>query len=244
MDGRVTYDISRSRPTWFWRDRPFHCRTGAGHRRRARPASEEADGPRSEDAPAGQGTLRNREGAGPPACEARPGKSGGPSTPCSMTSCSGALPHHPQLTHKRVAREHRAGRRSQGRLLRRFVDGDGVLLEVGRGLRAALRMATFVKRVIAVDVSDEITKALNTPENFRLILSDGCSIPVPEGSVTSCTAISHGTPASRRRLRSAAANICRAPGAPGRMYFCVTPNRSADPTTCPGTSTALRPAST
>jgi len=28
-----------------------------------------------------------------------------------------------------------------------------------------------------VDVSEEITKGPNTPENFRLILSDGSSVP-------------------------------------------------------------------
>ena len=65
------------------------------------------------------------------------------------------------------------------------VDNSGVVyLEVGPGDCAlAFEVAKHVNKVIAVDVSETITKSAHTPENFELIISDGCSIPVQPGSI-------------------------------------------------------------
>jgi len=45
-------------------------------------------------------------------------------------------------------------------------------------------VAERVRQVYAIDVSDEITRARITPANFQLVLADGCSIPLPAGSVS------------------------------------------------------------
>lgn len=70
------------------------------------------------------------------------------------------------------------------KILRRYVGPETIFLEIGAGdCRVALEMAKVVKRVYAVDVSSEIVGGFEPPTNFELILSDGCSIDVPRGSV-------------------------------------------------------------
>ncbi len=70
------------------------------------------------------------------------------------------------------------------KILARYVGPETVFLEVGAGdCRVALEMAKVVKHVYAVDVSAEIVSGLAPPPNFELILSDGCSIEVPSGTV-------------------------------------------------------------
>jgi SAM-dependent methyltransferase len=104
-----------------------------------------------------------------------------------------------------------------------------VFLEVGAGDCAlSFAVAAFVKQVYAVDVSAEITRAASVPANFKLILSDGCSIDVPEGSVHlaySNQLMEHLHPDDAfEQLR----NIHRAL-APGGVYICSTPNRLNGP---------------
>ena len=44
-------------------------------------------------------------------------------------------------------------------------------------------LCKFAGKVYAVDVTSEITRTITTPENFELILSDGCSVLLPNKSV-------------------------------------------------------------
>ena len=69
-------------------------------------------------------------------------------------------------------------------LLRRFLRPDSTFLEIGPGDCAlSFEAARHVNKAYAVDVSEEITGDAEHPQNFQLILSDGCSIPLPEKSV-------------------------------------------------------------
>ena len=84
-----------------------------------------------------------------------------------------------------------------------------------------------MNHVYAIDVSDEISKQVETPANFELIISDGISIPVP--APTSPTAIILWntcipmTPSRSSKMpHGTATRWC--------LPFCITPNRLLGPT--------------
>lgn len=139
------------------------------------------------------------------------------------------VPNHPQLAQKASPEEKNRAIAWQMKFLKRFLRLGGVFAEVGPGDCAlALEAARHAKRVYAIDVSDEITKAAAFPENFELILSDGCAIPVPPGSVQlvySNQLMEHLHPDDAFEQLE---NIRRALG-PGGIYVCITPNRLAGP---------------
>ena len=59
-----------------------------------------------------------------------------------------------------------------------------VFMEIGAADCAfALRAASFVERVYAIDVSGHFLHHVSPPLNLRLVLCDGVRIPVPEASV-------------------------------------------------------------
>jgi SAM-dependent methyltransferase len=114
-------------------------------------------------------------------------------------------------------------------VLGKFLQEDSTFLEVGPGDCAlALEVARRVRQVYAVDVSEEIGRGLRLPANFERVISDGCSIPVPEGSVHvaySDQLIEHLHPEDAlEQLR----NIHRALRA-GGVYLCITPNSLSGP---------------
>lgn len=136
--------------------------------------------------------------------------------------------HHPQLQRLDHARRQRE---VDGLLafLRGYLTSSTVLMEIGAGDCAlAIRAAAKVKRVYAVDVSEQITGSVSPPANFNLVLSDGCSIPVPEGSVDvafSNQLMEHLHPDDAREQLQ---NIYRSL-APGGVYLCITPNGMCGP---------------
>jgi SAM-dependent methyltransferase len=138
------------------------------------------------------------------------------------------VPDHPQLARKRDAKV-QAETIQARTLLKRFLRPDSVYLEIGPGDCALAReVAAEVKQVYAVDVSKEIAGGSSLPANFSLALSDGCTIPVPVGSVNvaySDQLMEHLHPDDAlEQLR----NIYQAL-APGGVYICLTPNRLSGP---------------
>jgi SAM-dependent methyltransferase len=113
--------------------------------------------------------------------------------------------------------------------LHRFIDWQTVFAEIGAGDCAlALRMAEFSKQVYAIDVSEQIITNVRLPGNFRLILSDGCNIPLPDGSIDvafSDQLMEHLHPDDALEQLQ---NIYRSL-APNGIYVCVTPNRLYGP---------------
>ena len=139
------------------------------------------------------------------------------------------VPHHPQLVRRHDPNWQRDQVACQMKLLRRFVTPETVFLEVGAGDCAlSLHLAQQTRSVYAVDVSHEIAGQRTVPDNFRLIISDGTSIPVPPGSVTlaySNQLMEHLHPENAlEQLR----NLHRGM-APGGRYLCITPNRLSGP---------------
>lgn len=139
------------------------------------------------------------------------------------------VPHHPCLTGKNSAEE--SARRVSYEManLKPFLKESDIFLEVGPGdCAVSCAVARRVQKVYAIDVSKEITKNLEAPPNFELILSDGSSIDVPANSVDvaySNQLMEHLHPEdSFRQLQ----NIFRVLK-PGGTYFCSTPNRLSGP---------------
>lgn len=136
---------------------------------------------------------------------------------------------HPQLTRKMDGNLSRLLVDRQIKFLKNYLRPEDVFLEVGPGdCNLSFEVAKYVKKVYAVDVSTEITAFNETPVNFELIISDGCSIPVPTASVSlaySNQLMEHLHPDDAiEQLRNIYDVLTS-----GGMYICVTPNRLSGP---------------
>ena len=139
------------------------------------------------------------------------------------------VPDHPQLWIKDSLERRASQALPRLAMLQRFLRPNATYLEVGAGdCTLAFAVAPHVRRVVAVDVSDAITRNGEQPANFTLALSDGISIPAPPGTVDiamSDQLMEHLHPDDALdHLR----NIYRAL-APGGAYVCATPNRHFGP---------------
>jgi len=136
---------------------------------------------------------------------------------------------HPQLTLKASAASRQAEVSARLKLLGPYLRPDATYLEVGPGDCAlATAVAQQVRKVYAVDVSNEITVGVALPENFELAISDGCSIPVPERSVDVAYSDQLMEHLHADDAREQLQNIYQALK-PGGVYLCITPNRLSGP---------------
>jgi SAM-dependent methyltransferase len=137
--------------------------------------------------------------------------------------------HHPLLHASRTPEE--IARAVDGELARLapYISSNTVFMEIGAGgCNLSLALASRVRHVIAVDVSNEITAHVQPPANFQLVISDGTSIPVPRGSVDvafSNQLMEHLHPEDAvEQLREIYTAL-----APGGTYLCFTPNSMSGP---------------
>ena len=94
------------------------------------------------------------------------------------------VPHHPQNARKADIQTRRTAIGVQLDLLAQFIRSDSIFMEIGAGdCSLSMELAKRVAKVFAVDVSKEITDGGNRPANFKLLLSDGSSIPLPRNTV-------------------------------------------------------------
>jgi SAM-dependent methyltransferase len=139
------------------------------------------------------------------------------------------VPDHPMLT--RVADPVATAQavHAQMRLLGRFLSPQSTFLELGPGdCTLSFEVASHVRQVCAVDVSKEIAITRTVPDNFTLIVSDGCSIPLRDNVIAiaySNQVMEHLHPddalAQLREIHRVLA--------PGGQYLCITPNRLSGP---------------
>jgi methyltransferase family protein len=142
------------------------------------------------------------------------------------------LPDHPQLR-ARLRPDAQARRNRdvdwQFGFLRRALGPRTIFAEIGAGDCAlSARVASYVERVYAIDVSEEIMHGAQRVSNLIPVLSDGVSIPLPEGCVDiafSGQLIEHLHPCE---AKAQLANVYRSLACDGR-YFCITPNRLYGP---------------
>ena len=139
------------------------------------------------------------------------------------------VPHHPQIAQALDEQGSAREARRELALLNRYLRPSDVFLEIGPGdCHLALAVAKRVQRVIAVDVSDAVAQAIPTSANFEFVVSDGTSIPVPDGSVDiaySRHVLEHLHPDD---VSDHLAEVYRAL-APGGRYVCITPSRLSGP---------------
>ncbi len=137
------------------------------------------------------------------------------------------VPHHPYLTRRADTDAKRLVAAELLPFLSRFLEPQTVFLEIGAGDCSLSReVAQRVRLCYALDVSSEIL-ARDEPK-VRAVLSDGCSVPVPAGSITvaySNQVMEHIHPDDAIAQLD---NIYRAL-APGGRYVCVTPSRLNGP---------------
>lgn len=117
----------------------------------------------------------------------------------------------------------------QARFLAPYLTKDARYLEVGPGACSlACHIAPQVNRVYAVDVTSSLIDGVALPTNLEFVISDGASIPVPQGSIDvvfSNQLMEHLHPEDALRQL---ANIHRAMKV-GGTYLCFTPNRLSGP---------------
>jgi len=137
--------------------------------------------------------------------------------------------HHPQLLIKSDpdATGWIVAQRMQ--LLSHFLKPNLTYLEVGSGdCSLAFEVTKYVKKVYAVDVSTEITKYSTFPQNFELVISDGCSIPNADNSIDivySHQLMEHLHPDDAIEQLQHIYRVL----APGGIYICITPNQLSGP---------------
>lgn len=136
---------------------------------------------------------------------------------------------HPQLTIKNSEEDRRQRVVDRMATVRRLLRPGMRFIEIGPGDCAfSFAVAPLVGEVIAIDVSDEITRATQVPANFRLALSDGTNVPVEPGSVDiaySDQLMEHLHPDDAHEQLTNIAKSLK----PGGLYFCRTPNRLSGP---------------
>jgi SAM-dependent methyltransferase len=139
------------------------------------------------------------------------------------------VPHHPQLTRKSSPELTQQGLGPQLRILRPYLRPETTVLEIGPGDCAlSMALAPQVRQVYGLDVSEEITRRVALPSNFKLILSDGASVPVPPDSVDvaySNQLMEHLHPDDAMEQLAGIWRALR----PGGVYICITPNRLNGP---------------
>jgi len=143
------------------------------------------------------------------------------------------VPDHPQLALKHQPRTPASARPidvdHRLAFLKNYLNPEATYLEIGPGdCSLAIEVARLVRKVYAVDVSEEIGKGVALPGNLELIISDGCSIPIPEDSINlaySDQLMEHLHPDDAMAQLQ---NIYKAL-APGGLYICLTPNRLSGP---------------
>ncbi len=139
------------------------------------------------------------------------------------------VPDHPQLRRKYSIEESKGMVSLRMRFLERFLNKNITFLEIGAGDCAlSLEVAKLVEKVFAVDVSEEITKGLDYPINFKFILSNGFSLNIPENSidVVYCNQVlEHFHPDDVVEQLQIIYNVL----VPGGVFISITPNRLNGP---------------
>ena len=139
------------------------------------------------------------------------------------------IPMHPLLVRSKDEESRRRATALQLRLLTPWLTQDTVFAEIGPGDCAlALAVATRVKTVYAVDVTDVLVTSLPRVDNFHLLQSDGVDVPIPPGTadlIYSNQVLEHLHPEDAGdHLQAVYAAL-----ASGGRLVCVTPNRLSGP---------------
>ncbi len=139
------------------------------------------------------------------------------------------ISHHPQLSIKADSSASAWIVAQRMQLIQKFLNPELIFLELGPGdCSLSIEVAKHVKKVYALDVCNEITGNVALPENFELVISDGCSVPLPENSINlvySHQLMEHLHPDDALEQLKGIYRVL----VPGGIYICITPNRLSGP---------------
>ena len=139
------------------------------------------------------------------------------------------VPHHPLLAKNRTPAEQKTTVARHMRMLNNLLTKDQCFLEIGPGNCAlSFEIAKHVKQIYAVDVNKILTETLETPDNFKLFITDGCVVPVPPDSIDFAFSNQVMEHLHRDDACDQLENIYKSLS-PGGIYLCVTPNRLNGP---------------
>ncbi|MBC8452127.1 MAG: class I SAM-dependent methyltransferase [Rhodospirillaceae bacterium] len=113
--------------------------------------------------------------------------------------------------------------------IRRYIRPGSTFLEVGPGAgNLTKKAAALAGQCLAVDVSTEVAKKTDFPENVRYLISDGSSIPAEDDCVDfaySNQLMEHLHPDDALGQLQEIHRVLK----PGGAYLCITPNRLTGP---------------
>jgi len=139
------------------------------------------------------------------------------------------VPDHPQLARKADWETRKKDVEASMGPVRPFLRPDITFLEIGPGDCAfARQIAALVRMVYAVDVSEAITEGADAENNFRVVISDGCRVPLMAESVDvaySNQVMEHLHPDDAAGQLQEIFRVLT----PGGTYMCITPNRLSGP---------------
>lgn len=139
------------------------------------------------------------------------------------------LPFHPQFTIKHDEQKKKDRTDYQLALLKPYINNQTTLLEIGAGdCSLSIAAAPYCKKVIALEVSEEITSALQLPHNVSCVIFDGFNMPFEPDSIDvaySNQLMEHLHPDDAVAQLQSLCKCLKKGGA----YICITPNRILGP---------------
>src|SRR5262249_54102923 len=130
------------------------------------------------------------------------------------------IPRHPQWTKQNTALRERQIR-GHIRLLRPYLTPDAAFMEDGAGDCALpLAVASLVRKSYALEVSEELTRGLETTDHFQVLISRNCQVPLPDNSldvVFSYMVIEHIHPDDVVEQSKEIYRVLK----PGGRYYCI-----------------------
>ncbi len=139
------------------------------------------------------------------------------------------VPDHPRLVRRDTEEDSRKAVASRMSLLKDQLDGVDSFIEFAPGdCRLAFEVCKHVKRVDAIDISDQSGDTSSNPENFHLIVYDGYNVDLPEGKgdvVFSYQFLEHIHPEDIPLHLELAQKLLK----PGGKYIFSTPHKFSGP---------------
>lgn len=140
-----------------------------------------------------------------------------------------SVPDHPHITRQMDSEAQGILVASKMKFLSGFLDCNSVFSEIGPGdCQISFEVAKYVKKVYAVDVSENMTKNIQKPANFELMISDGINIPSHVQAINiaySNQFIEHVHPDDVKEMLQGIYKSL----VPGGIYICFTPHRFNGP---------------
>lgn len=94
------------------------------------------------------------------------------------------VPDHPRNKARKSVDEIQSSNRQKLQLVKKHLNESAVFVEFGPGrCHFALEVCKYVKKVCAVDISDQRAEKLYVPANFELIIYDGYNLDIESNSV-------------------------------------------------------------